>query len=101
MPKGYAIFTEDITDPEAIGAYAQVAIPTVIAAGGVPLVAGPADDVIEGEWHGNQNVIIEFESVEAARNWYHSPDYQAVIGQRHAAAHSNGIIISGFEMPAG
>jgi len=101
MPKGYAIFTEDITDPEAMGAYAQVAIPTVMAAGGTPIVAGAAEDVLEGAWHGDQTVIIEFESVEAARTWYHSPEYQAVIGQRHAAAHSNGVIISGFEMPTG
>ena len=101
MAKGYAIFTEDITDAEAMGVYAQAAIPTVIAAGGVPIVVGSAEDILEGEWHGNQTVIIEFESVEAARKWYHSPDYQAIIGQRHAAANSNAIIVSGFEMPSG
>lgn len=101
MPKGYIIFTEDISDPDAIEAYVQVAVPTVIAAGGTPIVASPADHVLEGEWHGNQTVIIEFESVQAAQDWYHSPDYQAVIGQRHAAAHSNVAIISGFEMPSG
>jgi uncharacterized protein (DUF1330 family) len=101
MAKGYAIFTEDITDADAMGAYAQAAVQTVIAAGGVPIVVGSADDILEGAWHGNQTVIIEFESVEAARNWYHSPDYQAVIGQRHAAAHSNAIIVGGFEMPSG
>jgi uncharacterized protein (DUF1330 family) len=84
-----------------MGAYAQAAVPTVIAAGGVPIVVGSADDILEGAWHGNQTVIIEFESVEAARNWYHSPDYQAVIGQRHAAAPSNAIIVGGFEMPSG
>jgi uncharacterized protein (DUF1330 family) len=45
-------------------------------------------------------VIAEFDSVEAARGWYHSPAYQAVVNLRHAAAASNAVIIAGFEMPA-
>jgi uncharacterized protein (DUF1330 family) len=99
MPKGYAIFTEDITDPAAMGAYARAAMPTVLASGGVPIVASNADEVVEGDWHGNNTVVIEFESVEAAKAWYNSPEYQAIIGQRHAAAHSNAAIFGGFEMP--
>ncbi len=99
MPKGYVIFTEDIHDPEGAGAYTKAAVPTVMAAGGRPIIFGDADDVVEGEWHGNKTVIIEFESVDAARAWYHSPEYQAVIGQRHASANSNVAIFDGFEMP--
>lgn len=101
MPKGYAIFTENVNDQDAMGAYSQAAIPTVIAAGGVPIIAGPAEDVLEGEWHGTQTVVIEFASVQAARDWYNSPEYQAVMGQRHAAAESNAVIFAGFEMPGG
>jgi uncharacterized protein (DUF1330 family) len=100
MPKGYAIFTEKVNEPEAMGAYAQAALPTIFAAGGTIIVAGPPADVVEGEWHGDQTVIAEFDSVEAARDWYHSPAYQAVVNLRHAAAESNAVIIGGFEMPA-
>ncbi len=100
MPKGYALFTEKVNDQEAMGVYAQAAIPTVYAAGGTVIVAGPPVGVIEGEWHGDQTVILEFVSVEAARSWYNSPEYQAVVSQRHAAAESNAVIIGGFEMPA-
>jgi uncharacterized protein (DUF1330 family) len=89
-----------VNDQGAMGAYVQVAIPTVLAAGGKILVADPPVDVLEGEWHGDQTVIVEFVSVEAARGWYNSPEYQAVVGQRHAAAESNAVIIGGFEMPA-
>jgi uncharacterized protein (DUF1330 family) len=100
MPKGYAIFTEKVNDQEGMSAYVQAAVPTIFAAGGTIIVGGPPADVIEGEWHGNQTVIVEFESVEAARSWYNSPEYQAVVGLRHAAAESNAVIIGGFEMPA-
>ena len=32
-------------------------------------------------------------------SWYNSDAYQAVIGERHAAADSNAVIVGGFEMP--
>jgi uncharacterized protein (DUF1330 family) len=101
MPKGYVIFTEDIHDETGIGAYAQQAIPTILQAGGQVLVADDAPELIEGSWHGNRTVLLEFESVAAARNWYRSAEYQGLVGQRHAAADSNAVIVAGFEMPTG
>lgn len=101
MPKGYVIFTEDVKDQERMNAYAGSAVPTVLGSGGSPVIAGPPDEVIEGEWHGTQTVVIEFESVQAAKDWYNSDAYQAVIGERHASADSNAAIFSGFEMPTG
>lgn len=99
MPKGYAIFIENIHDPEGIAPYGQAAGATVYGSGGSVVVAGQPAEVIEGEWYGNQTVILEFPSVEAAQAWYRSPEYQAVVGIRHAAANTNAIIIGGFEMP--
>lgn len=94
----YIIFTEDISDPAAVQAYAGKAVPTVLAAGGAPKIASGPAHVLEGEWHGQQTVMIEFESVEAAKAWYDSPEYQAVIGERHAAASSNVAIFEGFSL---
>ena len=95
----YIIFTEDIHDAEALQAYGAKAVPTVLQYGGVPRIVGGAE-VVEGEWHGQQTVMIEFESVEAAKAWYDSPEYQAVVGQRHAAATSNAAIFEQFSMPS-
>lgn len=101
MPKGYVIFTEDIHDQAGIDAYVQQAIPTILQAGGQVMVADDAPEPIEGSWHGSRTVILEFASVEAARDWYRSPEYQGLAGLRHAAADSNAVIVAGFEMPAG
>jgi uncharacterized protein (DUF1330 family) len=101
MPKGYVIYTETVNDEEGMGAYVQAALPTLVAAGGTPIVFGPTGDVVEGDWHGKQTVILEFASLEAARGWYNSAEYQALIGKRQAAAQSNVMIIGGFEMPTG
>ena len=99
MPKGYAIFTEVIHDQAGYDGYVQKALPTVIQKGGRAIVVDDNAEVIEGQWHGSRVVILEFDSVEAARNWYKSPEYQAVIGERHASTEANAVIVSGVEMP--
>lgn len=99
MPKGYVIFTEVIRDQARYDGYLQKAVPTVIQQGGRPIVVHDNPEVLEGQWHGTRTVVIEFDSAEAARAWYNSPDYQAVIGERHASAEANAAIVSGLEVP--
>ena len=53
-------------------------------------------EVLEGQWHGTQTVVLEFESVEAAREWYNSDAYQEAAKLRQAAADCNGVIVSGL-----
>jgi uncharacterized protein (DUF1330 family) len=53
-------------------------------------------DTIEGRWPFTRTVIIEFPGKDAARFWYESEDYQAVVGQRHASAVSNLVLVSGY-----
>ncbi len=67
------------------------------AMGGATVLAfdGKAE-TIEGQWHGNQTVLLEFESVDAAKEWYYSDAYQAAAKLRQAAADCNGVILSGF-----
>ena len=98
MPKGYVIFTEAITDPSAMNAYGRAAAPSIVEGGASVLAVDPQPQVIEGEWHGDQTVILEFPSVEAARAWYESAAYQEAQPLRLAAADTNAVIVSGFEM---
>ncbi len=100
MPKAYFIFTEAVKDIEALNAYLGKAAPTAAPHGGVPLVIHDSPDVIEGSWHGDRVVVVEFPSMEAAKAWYQSDDYQAVIGERFAAADCNAVLVPGFEPPA-
>lgn len=100
MPKGYVIATVLIRDQAGYDGYGQKALPTVLQSGGRPIVLQDDPEVIEGAWHGSRTVVLEFDSVEAARNWYRSPEYQAVVGERHASADTNAVIVGGFEMPS-
>ena len=94
MAKGYVILPEAIKDPEGMKAYAQAA---GAAMGGVNVLAvDTAPKVVEGSWHGNQTVVLEFESVDAARAWYESEAYQKAAKLRQAAADCNVVVLSGF-----
>lgn len=96
--KGYVILTEAIKDPEGMKAYARAAGGAM--GGGNILAVDAAPKVIEGSWHGDQTVVLEFESVAAAHAWYESEAYQKAAKLRQAAADCNAVILSGFEMPS-
>jgi uncharacterized protein (DUF1330 family) len=98
MPKGYVIFDETINDQAGYEGYLGKAAPTVMQHGGRALVLTEDVEVIEGSWDGKRVVVLEFDSVEAAKAWYNSAEYQAVVGERLAAADCNTILVSGFEM---
>ena len=53
--------------------------------GGELVAFDVAAETIEGAPPGPQTVIIKFESKEAAKTWYQSEEYQAVVGKRLAA----------------
>jgi uncharacterized protein (DUF1330 family) len=94
MPKGYVVLTEAIKDPEGMKAYGRAA---GAAMGGVKILAvDTTPETLEGSWHGDQTVVLEFESVEAARAWYESEAYQNAAKLRQSAADCNAVIISGF-----
>jgi uncharacterized protein (DUF1330 family) len=93
MPKGYVILTEAIKDLEGMKAYGQAAGAAMSGVGILAVDTKP--QVLEGNWHGNQTVVLEFDSVESAREWYESEAYQKAAKLRQAAADCNAVIISG------
>ena len=99
MTKGYAVFTEKIHDQNRYEGYVEKVVPTIMNAGGRIIVVDDSPEVLEGSWHGTRTVVLEFDSVEAARSWYHSADYQAIIKERHASAEANAVLLCGFAPP--
>jgi uncharacterized protein (DUF1330 family) len=80
--KAYAIaYLRDIDFGEAIIDYLQRIDATLAPYDGRFLVHGGNLEVAEGDW-GGDIVIIEFPSSEAARGWYESPAYQAILPLR-------------------
>jgi uncharacterized protein (DUF1330 family) len=98
MTKAYVLVTELIRDPAVYQTYAEGARRTIQQSNGRVLVSDKNPAVVEGQWHGSKTVILEFDSEEAARSWYDSPEYQAIVGLRHASTESNAVILHGIEV---
>jgi uncharacterized protein (DUF1330 family) len=96
MPKGYVIARVTVTDPEAYAEYARGATEAIRRYNGRPLVRGGAHEALEGEAR-PRNVVIEFDSVEQARRYYNSPEYQAAKARREGACIGEFVLVEGAE----
>lgn len=95
MTKGYVVVIEDVYDEEKLAAYTEAATPAIIESKARVMAFDSKPTIVEGRASGQRVVILEFESVQAARQWYNSPAYQAAIPLRQAAADSMVMIVSG------
>jgi uncharacterized protein (DUF1330 family) len=74
-----------ITDPAKLAAYAKLAGPAIEAGGGRIVARGTAAQAYEaGQLE--RTVVIEFESVEHAREVHDSPAYQAALAALEGGA---------------
>lgn len=95
-PKGYVIARVTVTDPEAYQRYADGAREAMREHGAKILARGGRFDAMEGEAR-PRNVILEFDSFEAARNYWRSETYQAARAHRLGAAEIELCIVEGVE----
>ena len=101
MPKGYVISRVDITNPEAYARYAAAATKAIADHGGKPLARGGRSEALEGKARA-RNVVLEFDSYEAARRYFHSEQYQAARALREGAAEMEMVLVEGvLTMPKG
>ena len=84
----YIIATYDIEDHRAYEPYVPGVIPLLHKHNAEILVADYEAKSLEGQARG-VNVVLRFESEEAAMNWYNDPDYGPVKQVRFAST-SNG-----------
>lgn len=96
MPKAYLIARVTVTNPDAYAEYAKGASEAIRKYNGRPLVRGGACEALEGEAR-PRNVVIEFESMEQARTYYNSPEYQAAKAKRDGACIAEFVIVEGVE----
>ena len=96
---GYVIANYTIHDPEKYEKYPPAAGPTLQQYGGKLLVV-ENDAKTQGCPH-QVIVVIEFESVEAAKRWYESPEYTAIKHLREEATEGWAAFVPSFEMPEG
>jgi uncharacterized protein (DUF1330 family) len=88
--KGYFFGEFDITDPAVYEVY-RAKVPDIISAqGGRILVRGGEPQRLDGTMPQRRFIVVEFDSPEAARAFYFSDAYQAVLPFRLNASTSDG-----------
>jgi len=96
MPKAYWIAHVDVRDPERYKDYVAAARPAFERHGARFLARGGEHRVLEGPGRA-RNVVIEFPSLQAALDCYHSADYQAAKAIRQTVADADMVFVEGFD----
>ncbi len=94
MAKGYWIGHITVHDPERYKDYVTTATPAYQQFGARFLVRGGTHDPVEGEGR-PRNVVIEFPSLQAARDCYASDTYRAARAIRQEASDGEVTIVEG------
>jgi uncharacterized protein (DUF1330 family) len=96
MARGYLFANITVTDSERYQDYRRQVLPVVEQYGGRFLVRGGAVEKLEGADALDRLVVIEFQSVDAARSFYRSPEYAPLLTLREQATRSQVVIVEGL-----
>jgi uncharacterized protein (DUF1330 family) len=92
----YVIVDIDVQDPATYERYKQMAPPAIAAYGGRYLARGGSCQTLEGTWAPRRLVILEFPSVERAKQWWASDEYGPAKAVRQASSRAEMVVLEGF-----
>src|SRR5258707_14875887 len=86
----------NVTPGPSIVEYLKRIDATLQPFGGHFIIHGAKPEVVEGVWTGDL-IVVTFPDMAAARAWYGSPDYRAILPLRLNNADGEGILIDGVD----
>jgi len=92
----YVIAQGRIENRKMLDEYVGKALPTIQAAGGRVLAFDETPEIVEGDVDHPRTVVLEFESKDAFRAWYDSPEYQAALPLRLESTPGSLIVVNGI-----
>ncbi len=94
MP-AYVIVEVSITDPVDYEEYKKLTPAAIAAYDGRFVVRGAQTESLEGNWQPERIVVLEFPSVEQAKEWWASELYSKAKDIRQRAAKTKMIVVQG------
>ena len=93
----YVIVDIEITDPVGYEGYKKLTPATLTAYDGRFVVRGGSAETLEGNWPHGRIVVLEFPTVERAKEWWNSPEYAGPKAIRQSTANTKMIVVEGFQ----
>ena len=91
----YVIVEIDVLDPVGYEEYKKLAGATVEKYGGKYIVRGGRTEVLEGNWRPKRIVVLQFESMQRAREWLNCEEYRDPRKMHHRTAETKMILVEG------
>jgi uncharacterized protein (DUF1330 family) len=91
----YIIVDLEVTEPIEYEEYKKRAAATVEQYGGKYIVRGGKCETLEGGWHPQRIVVLQFESMERAKEWLNCAEYAEPRKMRHRTAKTRMIVVDG------
>lgn len=91
----YVVVEVEVNDPVRYEDYKSMVQPSLEPYGGKFLVRGGKVQTLEGDWAPKRFVIVEFPSVEKAKEWWSSAGYAEAKALRQATANTQMIVVEG------
>jgi uncharacterized protein (DUF1330 family) len=91
----YVIVDLEIVDPVGFQQYREGVVDTVEKYGGEYIAVSDAVETLEGDWKPSRIVLIEFESMQRAKDWLGSDEYRKIAPIRHRTCRTNMILVDG------
>ena len=95
MP-AYVIAHIDVKGPVRYEDYKKMSPISIQKYGGRFVARGGKCEVLEGTWQPKRLVLLEFPSVERAREWWASEDYRPAKELRQATSSGDMIVVEGL-----
>lgn len=95
MP-GYLIANIEVHDAAVYDQYREKVPPIIAQYGGRYIVRGGTLEAVEGALPLKRLVVLEFPSLDAARRFYNSKEYEPVKALRLASTKSDIVLVDGY-----
>lgn len=92
----YFVVDVKVNDPVEYEEYRKLVDPTLKLYGGKFIVRGGAVETIEGDWHPQRFVMLEFADTEQFKRWYYSPEYTHAREIRLRTSTGKAILVQGL-----
>lgn len=95
MP-AFVVVEVEVLDPQRYETYKQLAPPSITQYGGRYIARGGKVETLEGDWAPQRFVILEFPSLDRAKEWWSSKEYADARALRQATARSKMLVVEGL-----